>query len=143
MFLLQAGEGFDIVSWWHETEFGRLVVVLLILAVGWMVAYTIRRFLVFIKGVKVEKLNDTMFKVTLRGDTTTTHNVTVPPEYSQQLTSGLVSSEILVEKSFEFLLERERNTSIPRSFELPVIQRQFPEYEKTVRGMLENQLRNY
>jgi hypothetical protein len=42
-----------------------------------------------------------------------------------------------VEKSFEFLLDREPNTSILRTFDLPVIQRYFPEYERTIRTMLE------
>ena len=86
--------------------------------------------------ITVEKLNDTTFKVTVSGNTTTTHNVTAPPEYCQRLTSGVVSPETLVRKSFEFLLEREPNTSILRSFELPVIQRYFPEYERTIKGML-------
>jgi hypothetical protein len=40
--------------------------------------------------------------------------------------------EMLVQKSFEFLLERESNTSILRSFDLPVIQRYFSEYERTI-----------
>jgi hypothetical protein len=44
---------------------------------------------------------------------------------------------VLVERSFRFLLERESNTSILRSFELSVIGQYFPEYEKTIRGMLE------
>jgi hypothetical protein len=47
-----------------------------------------------------------------------------------------VPAEKLVEKSFELLLERESNTSILRSFDLPVIQRYFPEYEQTIRTML-------
>jgi len=42
-----------------------------------------------------------------------------------------------VEKSFEFLLERESNTSILRSFELPVIGNYFPEYETTIGTLLE------
>jgi hypothetical protein len=56
----------------------------------------------------------------------------VTPEYLQKLTGGRVSAETLIEKSFEFLLERESNTSILRSFDLPVIQRYFPEYERTI-----------
>ena len=84
----------------------------------------------------VEKLNDTTFKVTVSGHTTTTHNVTAPLEYCQRLTSGAVPAETLVQRSCEFLLEREPNTSILRSFELPVIQRYFPEYERTIKDML-------
>ena len=86
--------------------------------------------------ITVEKLDDTKFKVTVSENTTTTHTVTVSPEYCQRLTSGAVSPETLVRKSFEFLLEREPNTSILRSFELPLIQHYFPEYERTIKGML-------
>jgi hypothetical protein len=84
----------------------------------------------------VEKVNDMMFKVTVTGRTTTTHTVTVSPEYKQKLTGGKVPAEKLVEKSFEFLLERESNTSILRTFDLPAIQRYFPEYEKTIHTLL-------
>jgi len=41
-----------------------------------------------------------------------------------------------VERSFKFLLQRESNTSILRSFELSDISRYFPEYEKTIQEML-------
>jgi hypothetical protein len=41
-----------------------------------------------------------------------------------------------VEKSFEFLLERESNTSILKTFDLPVIGGYFPEYENAIREML-------
>jgi hypothetical protein len=65
-----------------------------------------------------------------------TFQVTVPPEYGQRLTGGRVSTETLVQQSFEFLLERESNASILRSFDLPVIQRYFPEYERTIGARL-------
>ena len=67
----------------------------------------------------------------------TTHIVTVQPDYAVKLTGGRVAAEMLVVRSFEFLLERESNTSILRSFELPVIARYFPEYERVIRTMLE------
>jgi len=41
--------------------------------------------------------------------------------------------ERLVERSFEFLLEREPPESILRSFDLAVIQSYFPEYDRTFR----------
>jgi len=62
---------------------------------------------------------------------------TVSPEYRDKLTGGRVPAERLVEKSFEFLLDREPNTSILRAFDLPTIQRYFPEYERTIRTMLD------
>src|SRR3989442_12793343 len=69
--------------------------------------------------------------------TTLFRSVTVRPEYWQKLTGSRVGAETLVEKSFQFLLEREPNTSILRAFDLAVIQRYFPDYEKTIRTMFE------
>jgi hypothetical protein len=86
--------------------------------------------------ITVETIDERIFKVTVKGLSTTTHRVTVDPSYHEKLTGGRFSAEKLVEKSFEFLLERESNTSILRSFELPVIGRYFPEYETTIREML-------
>jgi hypothetical protein len=86
--------------------------------------------------ITIEKMNETTFKVTVADRTVTTHLVTVAPEYWQKLTGGTVSAEKLVEKSFEFLLDREPNTSILGAFDLPLIGRYFPEYEKTIRTLL-------
>jgi hypothetical protein len=86
--------------------------------------------------IQVKKIDDQTFEVTVESNSTTTHRVTVTPQVYQKLTDGEVPVKTLVEKSFEFLLQRESNTSILRSFELPVIGRYFPEYEKTIRGML-------
>jgi len=86
--------------------------------------------------IAVERRNDTTFKVTVTTRQTTAHTVTVNPEYKEKLAGPSVSAETLVEKSFEFLLEREPNTSILRSFELGVIAGYFPEYERTIRTLL-------
>jgi len=48
------------------------------------------------------------------------------------LAGGKASTKTLIEKSFEFLLERESNTMILSRFDLPVIGHYFPEYEKTI-----------
>lgn len=82
--------------------------------------------------IRVEKIADTQYQVTVTQRTTTTHKVTVDPAYHQKLTGGRVTPEVLVERSFEFLLEREGNTSILSSFDLPVIGRYFPEYERAI-----------
>ena len=86
--------------------------------------------------ITVEKTDDTTFQVTVEARSKTTHTVTVSPAYYEKLTSGQAPAETLVRKSFEFLLERESNTSILRTFDLPVIQTYFPEYEQTIRRML-------
>jgi hypothetical protein len=87
--------------------------------------------------ISVRKIDEQTFEVTVEGRTKTTHRVTVTPQVYQKLTDGKVPAETLIERSFEFLLQREPNTSILRSFDLPVIGRYFPEYEHTIRGMLE------
>jgi len=86
--------------------------------------------------IRIENTSVSNYQVTVEGASTTVHSVTVTPEYLQKLTGGRASAETLIEKSFEFLLERESNTSILRAFDLPVIQRYFPEYEHTIAAAL-------
>jgi hypothetical protein len=87
--------------------------------------------------ITVNPIDSTTFEVTVESTTTTTHKITVDPSYYEKLTGKRVAPEVLVEKSFKFLLDRESNTSILRSFDLPVIGQYFPEYERVIKGMLE------
>lgn len=87
--------------------------------------------------ITIQAVDDTTFNVTVEGCATTTHRVTASRAYYEKLTGDRISVEELVHKSFEFLLERESNTSILRSFDLSVISRYFPEYESTIRGLLD------
>lgn len=86
--------------------------------------------------VTVRTLTESTFEVTVEARATTTHTVTVDPDYAARLTDGKVPTERLVSRSFDFLLEREPNTSILRRFDLPVIGHYFPEYERTIKNML-------
>jgi hypothetical protein len=70
------------------------------------------------------------FAVRVAANTITHHKVIVAQDYYQKLTGGSISAEKLVEKSFEFLLSREPNTSILSEFNLKVIASYFPEYEQ-------------
>ena len=70
-------------------------------------------------------------RVSERGSATE-HRVTLSRDYHAQLTQGRATPEQLAEASFAFLLEREPKESILRSFELPVIVRYFPEYERRI-----------
>jgi len=83
-------------------------------------------------SIRVESSGPGVYQVIVETGSTTQHTVTVTPEYWERLTGGGIPVETLIEKSFEFLLERESNSSILRSFDLPVIQRYFPEYESTI-----------
>jgi hypothetical protein len=62
----------------------------------------------------------------------TRHRVTVRKTDYERLAGGKASPETLVTESFRFLLEREPKESILRSFDLTVIGRYFPEYEREI-----------
>jgi hypothetical protein len=86
--------------------------------------------------IDVQQIDDSTFEVTVKGRVTTKHSVTVDPSYYEKLSGKRIPPATLVEKSFEFLLEREPNTSILRRFNLSVISQYFPEYESTIHEML-------
>lgn len=81
-------------------------------------------------------LGDHRFEVNVDAVSSTRHVVTAPAEYVARLTAGKLTAEQLVRRSFEFLLEREANTSILRQFSLPVIADYFPEYEREMQAAL-------
>jgi len=62
--------------------------------------------------------------------------VSVKKDYYQQITAGEYSPERLIQASFEFLLDREPKESILRQFDLPVISRYFPEYDRKIEEYL-------
>ena len=64
----------------------------------------------------------------------TEHQVTLDRDLLQRLRPGATDPEQLVRDSFAFLLEREPRESILRSFELPVIERYFPDWESVIRS---------
>lgn len=65
-----------------------------------------------------------------QGARATRHVVQVPAELSAALGHPEVAPEVLVRRSFEFLLEREPSSSILAKFSLDVIERYFPEFRR-------------
>ena len=87
--------------------------------------------------IQVKKTNEGEFRVVVQeGGGETSHVVSLEDDYCRKLTGGKVDAEELVRKSFEFLLEREPKESILRRFDLPVIGRYFPEYEREIKKRL-------
>ncbi len=87
--------------------------------------------------IEVEKINSSKFRVRIiETGSETIHDVTVTPNDYTRLTNGKVEPEELVRRSFEFLLEREPKESILTHFDLSVISRYFPEYEKEIKRRL-------
>jgi hypothetical protein len=62
-----------------------------------------------------------------------THDISVSPDDLGRLAPAAAEPTDLVRRSLEFLLEREPRGSILSRFDLPVIGRYFPEYERTIR----------
>jgi len=87
--------------------------------------------------IEVEKIDNSKFRVrVIEAGSETTHDVTVSPNDYTRLTNGKIEPEELVRRSFEFLLEREPKESILTRFDLSVIGRYFPEYEREIRRRL-------
>lgn len=66
------------------------------------------------------------------GASETTHEVTLARELLERLSPG-EKPDAFVERCFRFLLERESKESILRRFDVSVIARYFPEFEREIR----------
>jgi hypothetical protein len=87
--------------------------------------------------IEIEKIDQSKFRVRVsEAGRETTHEVTLSPNDYTKLTNGKVEPEELLRRSFEFLLEREPKESILTRFDLSVISRYFPEYEREIRRRL-------
>ena len=80
-------------------------------------------------SVEIEQVEGDLFLVKVASATSTEHRVTLSDAYRNKIFNERLTKEEILRRSFAFLLERESNSSILRSFDLPAIQRYFPEYE--------------
>ena len=78
----------------------------------------------------ITELSKNKFEIIVKADQLTKHVVSVTDQMLLNLTKNKISKEELLNFSFNFLLERESNTSILSSFDLTVISKYFPEYTK-------------
>ena len=84
--------------------------------------------------IEVNKVNTGEYKVIIdEGSSKTEHAVALDEEFYQTLTAGTITKEELIRKSFIFLLAREPKESILSRFNVKVIKRYFPEYEKEIK----------
>ncbi len=95
----------------------------------------------FIEGtggmtISINQLDANNFDVLIKGDKETHHRVHMSEQYYHDLSDGNVPQETVILESFKFLLEREPNTSILSEFDITVIKRYFPEYEKEIKQRL-------
>jgi hypothetical protein len=84
--------------------------------------------------IEVDKVKEGEFKVrVIEGTTESTHRVTLKQDDYLRLSGGKIEPNELIRQSFEFLLERESKESILPQFDLPLIGRYFPEYERELK----------
>jgi hypothetical protein len=95
-----------------------------------------RRRKVATMKISVTAVGESTYRVTV-GDpgSSTQHEVTASAADIERYAPG-ATPERLIEASFQFLLEREPKESILSRFELPVIERYFPEYPAEIRKRL-------
>ena len=78
------------------------------------------------------------FEVVVReGVDETRHHVTMSREMCERLTAGRHTPERCLEAAFRFLLDREPKESILGRFDVTVISRYFPEFERELPHYLE------
>ena len=71
------------------------------------------------------------YEVVVReGGGETRHLVTLEQETCRRLTAGAASPETCIEAAFRFLLDREPKEAILARFDIMVIARYFPEFER-------------
>ena len=76
----------------------------------------------------ITELSKDKFEITVKADKLTKHVVSVTDQMLLNLTNNKISKEELLNFSFNFILEREPNTSILSKFDIIVISKYFPEY---------------
>ena len=83
-------------------------------------------------SIAVTQESGTTFRVVVTDDTgSSTHLVTVMPSDVERYAPGS-SPEELLEAAFAFLLAREPKEAILARFDLPVIERYFPEFPEVM-----------
>jgi hypothetical protein len=77
------------------------------------------------------------FEVVVReGKGETRHHVTMGRAHAERLAAGKHTPEQCLDAAFRFLLDREPKESILRRFDVTVISRYFPEFERELPGYL-------
>ena len=82
----------------------------------------------------ITELSKDKFEIIVKADQLTEHVVSVTDQMLLNLTNNKISKKELLNFSFNFLLEREPNTSILSKFDIIVISKYFPEYISKIKN---------
>jgi len=87
--------------------------------------------------IEVEKIGEEDFQVRVtEGRSATSHRVTLKKADCDRIAGGKIEPAELVRRSFEFLLENEPKESILSRFDLTVISRYFPDFDREIQRRL-------
>ena len=87
--------------------------------------------------IEVEKIGEEDFQVRVtEGRSVTSHRVTLKKADCDRIAGGKIEPAELVRRSFEFLLENEPKESILSRFDLTVISRYFPDFDREIQRRL-------
>jgi hypothetical protein len=87
--------------------------------------------------IEIRRADALTFEVTVvDADGKTRHHVTMSRETCAHLTSGEHTPERCIDAAFRFLLDREPKEAILRRFDVTVISRYFPEFERELPSYL-------
>jgi hypothetical protein len=87
--------------------------------------------------IEVETVSEGTFRVRVSdGKSQTSHGVTLKAADYVRIAAGKVEPAELVRMAFEFLLENEPKESILGRFDLPLIGRYFPNFEREMKRRL-------
>tara|TARA_Y100001954_G_scaffold235816_1_gene294540 strand:- start:1311 stop:1595 length:285 start_codon:yes stop_codon:yes gene_type:complete len=92
-------------------------------------------------NIFVNKVESEEYHVTVSAELETKHNVKVSQTTYLNYTKGKISQERLLEFCFDFLLQRESNTSILNSFKLEIIEVYFPEFKEELKKWLDSNVK--
>ena len=89
-------------------------------------------------NLSIKPVSENKFEITIKDKLTTKHIIILNDKLYKYLTNKKISKKKLVEYSFQFLLDREPNTSILSIFELDMISKYFPEYENEIKKYIQS-----
>ena len=86
--------------------------------------------------ILIRKNDNYTFNVSIKSLINSEHIITLNDDFYFEITNGHKSKEELIFFSFNFLLEREKNTLILTKFNLETIQNYFPEFKNEIQNWI-------
>lgn len=87
-------------------------------------------------SIEIKQLNQKEFKIKIAKEIETEHVISISDEIYKDLTNKKLSKEQLIDFSLKFLLQRECNSSILKTFAIEEISSYYPEYTESLKDFI-------